>query len=80
MLLETILLTIVLNSSIYLIKQMDWTEGYTCPTYCGVDHEHIGLDLESSLESEIIENDKSNKIRDLRPKKKSCNLNKKLVN
>ena len=63
--LQTILLTITVNASMYYIKQMDWTAGYNCPSYCGVDHEHIGLDWQSSLETPDPQNRKSNKIRNL---------------
>ena len=63
--LTTILLTILVNTSVYFVKQMDWTAGYNCPSYCGVDHKHIGLDWQSSLETPNPQNHKSNKIRDL---------------
>ena len=36
-------------------------ETYTCPSYCGVDHEHIIWDLQSDFEELLAENAKLSK-------------------
>ena len=75
-----ILLAIVVHLSIAGLKKMDWTNGYNCPPYCDVNHDHIGLDWQSSFKSQNTKNAKSNKIKDLGAKKNYCNLRQNLVN
>ena len=43
-------------------------ETYECPSYCGVDHEHIIWDLQSSSEKLLAKNTKSSKNTDLASK------------
>ena len=40
-------------------------ETYTCPSYCGVDHEHIIWDLQSDFEELLAENAKLSKNTEL---------------
>ena len=50
MIVSNIILGICINLAILTIKQVDWSNGYSCPSYCDVYHKHIGLDLQSNLE------------------------------
>ena len=56
--------------SMSALGKMEWDQGYTCPPYCGVDHKHIGLDLQSSSKEGVSENTKSLFLIDLGKKKK----------
>ena len=40
-------------------------ETYACPSYCGVDHEHIIWDLQSDFEELLAKNAKGSKNKDL---------------
>jgi len=62
-----------LLTEIVIITIITWTlnniekynaDTYSCPEYCGTDHEHI-LDSQSELDSSVGKNTKFNKIRDL---------------
>tara|TARA_R100001463_G_scaffold127325_1_gene185374 strand:+ start:163 stop:390 length:228 start_codon:yes stop_codon:yes gene_type:complete len=65
---------VVINLFISILGKMDWTNGYNCPQYCDILHEHIGLDWQSSSDLEIDKKAKSNKIKDLGLEKNYCNL------
>ena len=47
------------------MSYLDTMPGYSCPKYCGVNHNHYPLDLQSSQYQQVDKNVKSNKIRDL---------------
>ena len=46
------------------MNYLDTMPGYSCPEYCGVQHKHFPLDLQSGLDSSNSKNDKFNKTRE----------------
>ena len=53
-------------SLIMVLKHLDTMPGYSCPKYCGVQHEH--WDSRSDLDQQIDENAKLSKNRELASK------------
>lgn len=52
-------------SLIMVMKYLDTMPGYSCPKYCGVEHKHFPLDLQSDSDQPVEENGKVNKTSDL---------------
>ena len=47
------------------MSYLDTMPGYSCPKYCGVNHNHYPLDLQSDSDQPVEENGKVNKTSDL---------------
>jgi len=63
MLWDHLIIIFVTVSLIMAMKHLDTMPGYSCPKYCGVDHEH--WDCQSDSDSLIDENAKVNKTKEL---------------
>ena len=63
---EDLIIILVAVSLITVMRYLDTMPGYSCPKYCGVNHNHYPLDLQSSQYQQVDKNAKSNKTRYLR--------------
>ena len=63
MLWDHLIIIFVTLSLTMVMKYLDTMPGYSCPEYCGVQHEH--WDSQSEFEALLAENTKVSKNRDL---------------
>ena len=57
---ENLIIISVTVGLIMVLKYLDTMPGYSCPKYCGADHEHYPLDLQSELDSLVSKKYKFN--------------------
>jgi hypothetical protein len=63
MLWQDLIIIFITVSLTMVMKHLDTMPGYSCPKYCGVQHEH--WDSRSDFDQEIDENAKLSKNREL---------------
>tara|TARA_Y100001963_G_scaffold78973_1_gene109623 strand:- start:2209 stop:2415 length:207 start_codon:yes stop_codon:yes gene_type:complete len=65
---DNLIITLFTVSLVMVLKHLDTMPGYSCPEYCGADHQHYPLDLQSGLTAQSVENVKFNKTKYLATK------------